>query len=480
MEGDNSPYQPLQEAILDIFTVLSKDDANDDILTTKANFVNSEIFRFNKFYDYTYYEPLEMLVATKFESFFSKLEATFHDNVDILDNFQSAWTRCHNLEKWLTISLKRANFEPPCQILIADSFHRFIYSNKRVREHVDSYLARSTDQTDRLVEIIKICTLIGVKPPEDNLEVIRLFRVYESESIQMDEKSILFDSNVLFFSNNTIKDDDTTNVRNVKFYCNEIKSEPEGDYIENIHAKWWGRWDILERHHGYIQWLFPIRHGGLNSHSQPMTKHEAEIFRNSPDMISRVKKSYEMMMEFLGIDVIDENGKLRPNPKNWEERAYFLSRSSHNYLRLTRIMKCFTILGLESYKLNLIAFFVEQVFKNKVLEETMESLMTYWFGTISKESDLQKMEDLVMEYSGCRCDRTLYKYAVVSWAEKFELDIEARNWLLIEKPTVKFPDHERRPSNFYFEKKHVPVKYPEYKPVQEKLPEEDMDMGSLF
>lgn len=57
----------------------------------------------------------------------------------------------------------------------------------------------------------------------------------------------------LHFSNLVIKDDDTEHIKNVLFYKNEIKSEPEGDYIDNIHEKWWGKWELLERHHGYIQ-----------------------------------------------------------------------------------------------------------------------------------------------------------------------------------------------------------------------------------
>lgn len=28
--------------------------------------------------------------------------------------------------------------------------------------------------------------------------------------------------------------------KNVNFYLNKIVSEPSGDYIENIHKKWWG------------------------------------------------------------------------------------------------------------------------------------------------------------------------------------------------------------------------------------------------
>ena len=31
-----------------------------------------------------------------------------------------------------------------------------------------------------------------------------------------------------------------------------------GDLIDEIHSRWRGQYSLLERHHGYIQWLFPL------------------------------------------------------------------------------------------------------------------------------------------------------------------------------------------------------------------------------
>lgn len=44
---------------------------------------------------------------------------------------------------------------------------------------------------------------------------------------------------------------------NVEFYTNVIKSDPQGDFIDNIHKTWWGNYKLLQAHHGFIQWLFP-------------------------------------------------------------------------------------------------------------------------------------------------------------------------------------------------------------------------------
>ena len=50
-----------------------------------------------------------------------------------------------------------------------------------------------------------------------------------------------------------------------------------GDYIDKIHMEWKGNYEWLERHHGYIQWLFPIRERGLNWQAQELQLHEIEV-----------------------------------------------------------------------------------------------------------------------------------------------------------------------------------------------------------
>lgn len=61
---------------------------------------------------------------------------------------------------------------------------------------------------------------------------------------------------------------------NFNFLTGEIKSRPRGDYIDNILKEWKGDYEKLERHHGYIQWLFPIRTQGMNYESHPLQIHE--------------------------------------------------------------------------------------------------------------------------------------------------------------------------------------------------------------
>jgi hypothetical protein len=57
---------------------------------------------------------------------------------------------------------------------------------------------------------------------------------------------------------------------NHKFYGNLRKSRSEGAMIENILRDWHGDYAKLEKHHHYIQWLFPVyENGGMNTYGEP-------------------------------------------------------------------------------------------------------------------------------------------------------------------------------------------------------------------
>ena len=67
---------------------------------------------------------------------------------------------------------------------------------------------------------------------------------------------------------------------NLQFYRNARASAPDGARVEEIHARWARDYALLERHHGYIQWLFPVfENAGMNSESRPLSKAGAAAIR---------------------------------------------------------------------------------------------------------------------------------------------------------------------------------------------------------
>lgn len=85
-------------------------------------------------------------------------------------------------------------------------------------------------------------------------------------------------------------------------------------------------------------------------YASPLQPHEVEAMKADPDIISRLIKSYELMLDFYGMRLLSiETGLLsRTEPTRiWTGRYRNLAIMRHNNLRITRILKCLSELGLE-------------------------------------------------------------------------------------------------------------------------------------
>ena len=165
---------------------------------------------------------------------------------------------------------------------------------------------------------------------------------------------------------------------NIKFYRNEIKSQPNGEFLENIHKNWWGNYQTLEQNHSYIQWLFPIREEGMNDYSQPLMKHEREIMREDDEIRQKIIQSYRLMLDFYGFELMNETtGEIKRN-SNYKERFENLNYYSHNCLRITRILKCLGEVNLQNLQFEFVYTILKEIFEEKNLRNTKKSAITYW------------------------------------------------------------------------------------------------------
>ncbi|CAH1255153.1 OGFRL1 [Branchiostoma lanceolatum] len=174
---------------------------------------------------------------------------------------------------------------------------------------------------------------------------------------------------------------------NYNFYTNNIKSKPDGDFIDNIHKDWWGDYTRLEMHHGYIQWLFPIREEGMNWQAMELQEHEIKLIMENEEARARILKSYELMLDFYGMKLKDKTTGEIVRSDNWEERLSHLNKSYHNYLRITRILKCLGEFGYEHLKAPFIHFVLQEALVEKTLSNTIESCLDYWLHTIVRKED---------------------------------------------------------------------------------------------
>lgn len=183
--------------------------------------------------------------------------------------------------------------------------------------------------------------------------------------------------------------------KNVEFYSGKCRSKPDGDYIDTIHEKWFGNYSLLERHHGYIQWLFPIREEGMNFHSQKLQPHEAKTIQETPEMKNRVIKSYEMMLDFYGMKLVNQETGEVSRSDNYKKRYRNLNHSFHNYLRITRILKCLGELGLEHYKMPFVEHVLNEIFEHDNLRNCYDSCVRFWVQILKNDEERDKIMEMI-------------------------------------------------------------------------------------
>ncbi|GJN91375.1 hypothetical protein Rhopal_004396-T1 [Rhodotorula paludigena] len=142
--------------------------------------------------------------------------------------------------------------------------------------------------------------------------------------------------------------DDPAADANLRFYRNEGAARPRRSRCEELQRELKGNWDELEDRHDFVQWLFPIREQGVNWSAQPLQLHEIEAIKSDPAAMARLLESYRIILAFYGLRLVSPStGELAladavpaPAQENYRQRFRNLERNWHNFLRVTRILKC--------------------------------------------------------------------------------------------------------------------------------------------
>ncbi|XP_019941939.2 opioid growth factor receptor-like [Paralichthys olivaceus] len=173
---------------------------------------------------------------------------------------------------------------------------------------------------------------------------------------------------------------------NLEFYLGNKPSLPDGIYIQDFHSKWFGNYNKLEYVHTFIQWLFPLQEPGMNHDASILTKEEIEDFLRNDTAKENLLKSYELMLDFYGIELCDKNtGKVK-RASNWKDRFQNLNNHTHNNLRITRILKCLGTLGFPHYQAPLVHFFLRETLVHGELPQVKDSVLNYFvFAVLDKK-----------------------------------------------------------------------------------------------
>lgn len=263
--------------------------------------------------------------------------------------------------------------------------------------------------------------------------------------------------------------DDVAKSENLRFYQNKIPSRPDGALINTIHLKWWGQYGGLECHHGYIQWLFPIHELGMNWDAQVLQRHEAVSICADPALQARVVLSYRLMLDFYGMTLANElTGEIHRRPVGqFEGRYRNLNASSHNYLRITRILKCLGEFGFEHFKLPFLLFVLSEITLHGHLGNAERSCLDYWVPCLRQQTD---RDALASEHMAMKQEQTRKISGDCGSAASDDAGVAAEDNRVQRPHTIK--------SMFQRSKKAAPVQTDRFKGLHEDAPQEPVANGA--
>jgi hypothetical protein len=117
------------------------------------------------------------------------------------------------------------------------------------------------------------------------------------------------------------------NSRIIGFFSGQ-SPDGEGRYLSEI-QQWPDR--ELESVHDFIQWMFPLTDSSpVNPDAPVLDAATISEIRSRPELQDAVHASLERMRRF------------------YEGSSHWLSAGNHNHLRITRILKCLKLLGLDA------------------------------------------------------------------------------------------------------------------------------------
>jgi hypothetical protein len=158
----------------------------------------------------------------------------------------------------------------------------------------------------------------------------------------------------------------------VDFYSGKA-TEASGRTLREIHT--WG-YNELETVHDYIQWLFPLPEPSQYNPRVPILDAEQIAkFHADAELRAQLLASFDKILGFYGFE---RNNMSIVRSNSWEERSRnnWLSPGNHNHLRLTRILRSLSILGLKDYALALFEA-LNAVFSEKS-SAISSTTMGYW------------------------------------------------------------------------------------------------------
>jgi Opioid growth factor receptor (OGFr) conserved region len=155
-------------------------------------------------------------------------------------------------------------------------------------------------------------------------------------------------------------------------------TDAEGRLLEDVLA--WPD-DDLEAVHDFIQWLFPLPEPSqFNPDAPLLTNEDIAAFKSDPVLQANLMKSFERILAFLGLSLPE--GKVVEGPNFKARVADVWSIPNHNWLRISRILRSLTLLGLADQSQALYEW-LEMTYTSRKFPISAETFW-YWTAAVKK------------------------------------------------------------------------------------------------
>lgn len=103
----------------------------------------------------------------------------------------------------------------------------------------------------------------------------------------------------------------------------------------------------LEASHDYIQWVFPLPERSPYNPSAPVLKaSDIAAFGVRPGLRRRLLDGFRRMLDFYGFTLeSDQEDRWRVTPGGRQRTMRWITPHNHNFLRISRILRCLHLLG---------------------------------------------------------------------------------------------------------------------------------------
>jgi hypothetical protein len=138
-------------------------------------------------------------------------------------------------------------------------------------------------------------------------------------------------------------------------------------------------WDYgkLEDTHDYIQVLFPLpESSAFNSRAPILRPEDISEFRANASIRENLLRSFRLMLDFYGLEYAEAPPLVRNADHFLEQARSWLVFGDHNHLRITRILKCLRICGLDVAARAFLACLLS--LREEQPREISEETLAYW------------------------------------------------------------------------------------------------------